>query len=233
MRFYTLLLTLMFILTSQLSAHTFDSEIITPEQIKLIQAEGITGAQSVIADLDASEFLNDSQTVKEVVTEIIDLLAENDSSDTAIVEISQAIAESILLLSNKVSLDLNADGASDSTDISLLLGATAEGITTGYIHRFIETSGDVNRDGRIDGKDISPTISEGILKGLTQAISTTAPKLSVATPNTLLSFAAEQGVDKGVKDIVNHVRMHNEPPALKHPRIDTLNDDPTIVSPVG
>lgn len=233
MRFYTLLLTILFILINQLNADTFESGILTPEENAQIEAKGIEGAQSVIADLDASKYLSDSDAVKKVVREIADLLATNDSSNAAIIDVSQTVSESILLLSNSVSIDLNADGASDSTDISLLIGAVAEGATVGIIHRFVEVNGDVNGDGRIDYKDIPLEITETILKGFTQTIRTVKPRLTVTSPNTLLTYAAEQGIEKGYKDIIHHLKTHNDySSVLVHPRVETLNEDPTIVSPI-
>lgn len=235
MRFYTLLLTILFILNSQLNAHTFQIDILTSEQIAQINAEGIKGAQAVIADLDASELLSDSETVKGLVAEIADLLAAIDSSDAAIFNIAQAVSESVLLLSNDVSIDLNADGASDSTDISLLIGAISEGISIGSLHGFIESSGDVNGDGKIDAKDVSSEITDNAREGLKQGILAVAPNLKISAPDTLLNFAAEQAFKKGQKDIEDHLRKkHNEfPERPEYPRVETLNEDPTIVSPTG
>lgn len=231
MRFYTQLLTFIFVLNIQLQAHTFESEILTPAQIAEINTSGIEGAQSVIADLDASEFLTDSETVTKLTTEIVDLLLAIDSSDEAILQLSKAISESILSLSNDISLDLNADDISDYVDISLLIGAIAEGAAMGASHKFIEVSGDSNGDGRIDAKDISPEIKALLISGLTESLSTT--ELKIAAPDSLIGYSIQEGVSEGLKTISTHLRTHNDfSPNLVLPKIETLNEDPTIVSPI-
>ena len=231
MRFCTLLLTFIFILSIQLHADTFESEILTPAQIAEIKTNGIEGAQSVIADLDASEFLTDSETVKKVTVEIVDLLMAIDSSDKAILDLSKAVSKSILLLSNDISLDLNSDGISDLADISLLVGAIAEGAAMGSSHRFIELFGDVNEDGRINAKDVSPEIAPSIASGIIESFRTT--ELKITAPDSLIKYSIQEGVNAGLETIYEHLRTHNDfSPKLSHPRTETPSEDPTIVSPI-
>ena len=231
MRFYTLLLTFIFILNIELHAHTFESEILTPAQIAEINTSGIEGAQSVIADLDASEFLTDSETVKKVTAEIVDLLVAIDSSDEAILDLSKAVSESILLLSNDISLDLNADGISDLADISLLVGAIAEGAAMGSSHKFVEQAGDVNGDGRVDAKDIPAEIAPNIKSGIIESISTN--ELKITAPDSLINYSIQEGVNEGLATISVHLRTHNDySPKLAHPKTETPSEDPTIVSPI-
>ncbi|MAH08177.1 MAG: hypothetical protein CL961_00730 [Euryarchaeota archaeon] len=231
MRFYTLLLTFIFVLNIQLKAHTFEPEILTPAQITEINTSGLEGAQSVIANLDASEFLTNSETVIKLTTEIVDLLVAIDSSDDAILEFSKGVSKSILLLSNDIFIDLNADGISDYIDISLLVGAIAEGAAMGASHKFIEVAGDVNGDGRIDSKDISPEIKTRIINGLTESVSTT--ELNTTAPDSLINYSIQEGVNEGIRTISTHLRTHNDFSFnLVHPKVETPSEDPTIVSPV-